>query len=408
MHGDEYSLADCIEQYCAIDAAGLLSFDFDQPTLSRTTNAELDSIANTLHEMQTIRPTFASIEKQPLRTLLPRDGRISAIENICNKLQELRQDIVEISLNQNGLRKWLRLSGLQQRYHLHEIELQDLATIVWDTSALYEDKQKDISQWLAHRAEMKEWSLYSVRWNRVTDLGYPQLADAMDAEADTVVVQSLRRAVYQQRAMDIIDSDNTLTMFNGKVFEEIIAEYRRLFSEFQSLTKQILLLRLQNNVRDTLLSPNPIIQSSLTIIRRWIKQHGRGMSIRHLFAEHGEVLRTLCPCLLMSPISVAQYLPIRSSLFDMVLFDEASQIPTSEAVGAIARGKAVVIVGDPKQMPPTTFFQTQLFSEEDIINGDMESVLDDCITLGMPDRYLNYHYRSRHESLILKHLTSLR
>lgn len=400
MHGDVYSLADCIELYCAIDTAALLSFDFDQPTLSRTTNAELDSIADTLHEMQTIRPTFASVEKHPLRTLLPRDGRISAIEDICVKLQELRQDIVEISLNQNGLRKWFRLSGLQQRYHLHEIELQDLATTVWDISASYEDKQKDISQWIVHRAEMKEWSHYSVRWNRVADLGYPQLANAMNAETDTAVVQSLRRAVYQQRAMDIIDSDSTLAMFNGKVFEEIIAEYRRLFSEFQSLTKQILLLRLQHNVRDTLLSPNPVIQSSLTIIRRWIKQHGRGMSIRHLFAEHGEVLRTLCPCLLMSPISVAQYLPIYSSLFDMVLFDEASQIPTSEAVGAIARGKAVVIVGDPKQMPPTTFFQTQLSSEEDIINGDMESVLDDCITLGLSDHYLNYHYRSRHESLI--------
>lgn len=104
--------------------------------------------------------------------------------------------------------------------------------------------------------------------------------------------------------------------------------------------------------------------------------------------------------MLMSPMSVAQFLDLDQPPFDLVIFDEASQMPTSEAVGAIARGKSLVVVGDPKQMPPTSFFQMQQTDESQAENDDMESILDDCITLSMASRYLSWHYRSRHESLI--------
>lgn len=75
-------------------------------------------------------------------------------------------------------------------------------------------------------------------------------------------------------------------------------------------------------------------------------------------------------------------------------------MPTSEAVGAIARGRAVVVVGDSKQMPPTSFFQAQNTSDDDVNIDDLDSILDDCMSLSMPSRYLSWHYRSRHESLI--------
>ena len=87
-------------------------------------------------------------------------------------------------------------------------------------------------------------------------------------------------------------------------------------------------------------------------------------------------------------------------MFDLVIFDEASQIPTNEAVGAIARGKTVVIVGDTKQMPPTTFFTSNKTTEEEFDVDDMESILEDCQALKMPSLLLSWHYRSKHESLI--------
>jgi len=107
----------------------------------------------------------------------------------------------------------------------------------------------------------------------------------------------------------------------------------------------------------------------------------------------------------MSPITVAQYLDINTYSFDVVIFDEASQIPTSEAIGAIARGKSVIIAGDQEQMPPTSFFVANGGHAYDgtILNSvseDLESLLDDSIALGLPRERLIWHYRSRHEALI--------
>ena len=104
--------------------------------------------------------------------------------------------------------------------------------------------------------------------------------------------------------------------------------------------------------------------------------------------------------MLMSPISVAQYIDPAFPKFDLVIFDEASQLPTSEAVGTIARGENVVVVGDPKQLPPTNFFSSNRFEEENSEQEDLESLLDDCLAISMPQESLKWHYRSRHESLI--------
>ena len=102
----------------------------------------------------------------------------------------------------------------------------------------------------------------------------------------------------------------------------------------------------------------------------------------------------------MSPISAAQYLDPKGEPFDIVVFDEASQLPTCKAVGVLARGKNAIIVGDPKQMPPTAFFATNTTDEDNLDAEDLESILDDCLALNMPQSHLLWHYRSRHESLI--------
>ena len=124
------------------------------------------------------------------------------------------------------------------------------------------------------------------------------------------------------------------------------------------------------------------------------------MSLRSLFDKIPNLLRKLCPCMLMSPISVAQYIDPSFPKFDLVIFDEASQLPTAEAAGTIARGENVVIVGDPKQLPPTNFFSSNRIDEENSEKEDLESLLDDCLAISMPQQYLKWHYRSRHESLI--------
>ena len=140
--------------------------------------------------------------------------------------------------------------------------------------------------------------------------------------------------------------------------------------------------------------------SEMGILKRNISNGGRGTSIRRIIDQIPTLLSKLCPCMLMSPISVAQYIDLDKDKFDLVIFDEASQMPTCEAVGAIARGNSLVVVGDPKQMPPTNFFSSSQVDDEEAEFDDMESILDDCISLSMPSRYLTWHYRSKHESLI--------
>jgi very-short-patch-repair endonuclease len=141
------------------------------------------------------------------------------------------------------------------------------------------------------------------------------------------------------------------------------------------------------------------------LVREMSKQK-RHRPLRVTMTEAYEAVRSLKPCFMMSPMSVAQFLPPNAK-FDLVIFDEASQLPTEDAIGAVARGAQLVIVGDPKQLPPTNFFsvQTGVVSadqdeEGNYILEETESVLEECLSAGLHQQHLQWHYRSAHERLI--------
>ena len=150
-------------------------------------------------------------------------------------------------------------------------------------------------------------------------------------------------------------------------------------------------------------------------LERELSKTTRRLSIRKLIERYGEILPNMTPCFLMSPDSVARFIPPGSITFDLVVFDEASQIEVAEAIGAMGRAKAVVVVGDSRQMPPSTFggtatgsVSTELASAEldngaetsEIVFEDLESILSECVESNLPRLYLQCHYRSRHEALI--------
>ncbi len=282
-------------------------------------------------------------------------------------------------------------------------EVDALAHVDWpaDRGALLQK----IEQWKAARLHVKGWCQWTLRRKDLADKGLePVLAWMMARHASgSVTAQAFRKGVYHQLAMNIIATDEQLSLFNGMIFDDTIQRYRAMAKDFQQLTRDEIRLRLSQRVA-RLLEPTQsgVVKEELTFLKKNIANHGRGVSIRHILTRIQHILPDLCPCMLMSPLSVAQYIALDEdkSLMDLVIFDEASQIPTSEAVGAIARGKAVVIVGDPRQMPPTAFFQAQAVGEDEAEYDDMDSILDDCIALSMPSHYLTWHYRSRHESLI--------
>ncbi len=125
--------------------------------------------------------------------------------------------------------------------------------------------------------------------------------------------------------------------------------------------------------------------------------------------DTGQVIQDLKPIWLMSPLSVSDTLPLDPDLFDVVIFDEASQIPLEEAIPAIYRSHQVIIVGDEMQLPPTTFFASSRGEDESVIveeegeriEVDLDS--DSFLTQSaqnLPSTLLAWHYRSRYESLI--------
>jgi hypothetical protein len=191
---------------------------------------------------------------------------------------------------------------------------------------------------------------------------------------------------------------NALRQTDSAQLEEAIDRYRELVSLFQQLTRKELVARLSSRI--PVGDRDPQLSSELTLLRKRIANKGRGASIRSVIDQMPTLLPRLCPVMLMSPLSVAQYLEMEAPKFDLVIFDEASQMPTNEAVGSLCRAKAAMVVGDPMQMPPTSFFSVNSTDDEEADQDDLESILDDCISLSMPSRYLGWHYRSKHESLI--------
>ena len=129
------------------------------------------------------------------------------------------------------------------------------------------------------------------------------------------------------------------------------------------------------------------------------------MSVRSLMDNYGELITQILPCTLMSPDSVARFFPARPDIFDIVVFDEASQIRVADAVGAMGRAKSVVVVGDSKQMPPTSFAESSATIDEDEevspdVVLDEESILTECVQALVPQQWLSWHYRSQDEALI--------
>lgn len=258
-----------------------------------------------------------------------------------------------------------------------------------------------IDQWVSHLDDARNWTIWCLRKQALRERGLGVIVEYIwdnPTLSTAQIADGFLKGVYGALAAHVIEQEDELRLFNGLIFEDEIRKYRELAARFELLTQKELYYKLASAIPSAQIEASK--SSELGILKRYIASGGRGVSIRRIIDQIPTLLPRLCPCVLMSPMSVAQFIDLDQPPFDLVIFDEASQIPTSKAIGAIARGKALVVVGDPKQMPPTSFFQMQQAEDAQPDDDDMESILDDCITLSMPSHYLTWHYRSHHESLI--------
>lgn len=259
---------------------------------------------------------------------------------------------------------------------------------------------EQLNIWLENLDKLKDWYQWLLVYSKMQTLQIGFIADQYkeDNIETKKVLNIFYKSFYKAVIEYIISKEPNLQLFKGKIFNDTIEKYKRLVADFEQLTRKELVAKLAANLPS--FTREATQNSEVGILQRNIRNNARGISIRRLFDLIPTLLPRMCPCMLMSPISVAQYIDVDADKFDLIVFDEASQMPTYEAVGAIARGKNVVIVGDPKQMPPTNFFSVNSTDEDNIEMEDLESILDDCLALSMPSKYLLWHYRSKHESLI--------
>jgi very-short-patch-repair endonuclease len=241
-------------------------------------------------------------------------------------------------------------------------------------------------------------------WRKVRD-------EALVLSLGPVVHAVEAGAIQSNEAVRAFETNYSRWWLNRAVDNEpavrdfVSAEHEKRISDFRALDKKFIDLT-RAWVRASLCAGLPRADtvtrnSEWGVLRNEIHKKKQHMPLRELMKSIPTALAKLTPCLLMSPLSIAQYLAADASTFDVVVFDEASQIPVWDAIGAMARGKQVVMVGDPKQLPPTAFFdRAESSADDEDVEGDLESILDECMGANLPTMNLAWHYRSRNESLI--------
>ncbi|KXV40452.1 disulfide oxidoreductase [Gluconobacter japonicus] len=282
---------------------------------------------------------------------------------------------------------------------LNELAGSDVLAIEPDGGDWLSRLGQRLSGWIEQGRGLRDWCAWRKACHEAEHLGLAPIVDALLAERVAAEsLQAVLEAAYARWWLAAaVDEQPRLRGFVAAAHEEQIGQFRAWDKDAAGLAKRLIRARLCGSLPG---EETRRQDAQYVMIHREAQKKARHMPIRQLASVAPRAVRALTPCFMMSPLSVAQYLPPDSEPFDLVIFDEASQIPTWDAIGAIGRGRQVIVVGDPKQLPPTSFFSRSENEEEDGELCDMESILDECRAAGVPEISLKWHYRSRHESLI--------
>lgn len=269
----------------------------------------------------------------------------------------------------------------------------------------FRDLRVKLEDWLNNISVLQRWTQYVEAQNACqktvaspvipgveTDEIQPQdVVPAFDANFS----EALLRIAFKER--------EALSSFIGDLHEKKIVRFMQLDRELIQLNRKRLLAKLFQNRPGV--SRGASSGSEVGILLGEFGKKRRHMPIRKLMSAAGGLIERIKPCFMMSPLSIAQFLDPLTSRFDVIIFDEASQVKPEDALGALLRGNQVAVFGDTRQLPPTAFFENMVEAREDDKENvsasvsDVESILHQC-KRSFPTKTLSWHYRSKHESLI--------
>lgn len=344
------------------------------------------------------------------------DSLISTLCTYKNGVSEVSNLLPELKSLLNAVNKeleYLDTLFLWGKGGLYAKQLKTANQIILDKYWKKDDQQENplkmqdfqsVQDWLKYRLErlndLEDWINFQNTCLSFEQKSLGSFVDAVLTERPPIekLMGCFYKRFYRLWIDEIYTQEPALRDFKGDVHNRLIDRFRDLDQAQLKAARDRIRKQIYESSRfDTIFSTD-----EQNILKREVHKKRRHKPIRKLFTEISNLLLAIKPCLLMSPLSVSQFLNPNLFKFDVVIFDEASQICTEDAIGAIFRGKQLIVVGDNKQLPPTRFFvatDTEEFEEDDREYEPLESILDDCGVI-LHEKKLLWHYRSRHEHLI--------
>ena len=267
----------------------------------------------------------------------------------------------------------------------------------------FEAWKEQLYAWRGQLSSLHLWSQYLNTKNELRTSNAKMFVDSIEKRnIKKYDIEALVEGNFADSLLNILFVENhELATFVGELHENRIREFKDLDKKILTLNRKRIYHKLNSNIPKIFGgTENP---QAKILAGEFTRKSGH-MPVRKLLEKAGGMIKQIKPCFMMSPLSIAQYLdPTNDELqFDVVIFDEASQVKPEDALGAFMRGKTAVVMGDTQQLPPTSFFDQMSDAdsdEEEATSLDMESILHLC-KLSFPVKMLKWHYRSRHESLI--------
>lgn len=310
-------------------------------------------------------------------------------ENMREQLQTIQYSYNTIMNDYNDLNGLLNFSG-----KLKKSSIINIPIIEFD---------KEISNISSNISSINNWVQFNSYCNKYSnDYTFEFIELIKEDKIKPDAIKLLYEFNYANNILkEVYEENEILKSFNSAIYENNIETFKYLDLETIKLNKYRVCEVIDNNKPDVSQAIMPT--SPLGILLHEINKKRKHKPIRQLLTDCRDVIIGITPCFLMTPLSIAQYLDPKEyeSFFDYIIIDEASQVKVEDAIGALLRAKNYVIMGDTKQLPPTSFFdvETNVESDEEVVVDDIESILHFSKTV-LPYKMLKYHYRSRHESLI--------
>ena len=334
-----------------------------------------------------------------------------SVEN--DKLPEVLVEYIASNPDLEKLKPLVSTVEEHQNSHLHRLQtvvekIQLDETVHFGTGGKliqrpFSEQTQILEGWERESERLQDMATYNRLAKALKDRGFAEIVNLANVwpEANQCLSDLLKQAWYNAQVETAMQERPILASFNSDIHHHTVEGFRTL--DRLSLECNKVKVAYEHRAH---LPQHQFASGQLGALRREFAKKRRHLPIRQLMSKAGNAIQAIKPIFMMSPLSVAKFLPPNSVDFDLAVFDEASQVKPVDAFGSIIRGGQTVVVGDSLQLPPTDFFDKHIAEDdkdedtEENFAGDMESILGLFSAQHAPERMLRWHYRSRHESLI--------